>query len=79
MPKVLILIIGTKVKETKVRTMETTIKRVNMSEMGTTIVKTTKTRKTIATEKIWSVLTFLLKIGNLVIGKLEVVCHKLRI
>ena len=46
MPKVLVRIIGTKVKGTKVETMVTTIMRVIMSEMETITATTTSTEVT---------------------------------
>jgi len=78
-PKVPTQIIGAKVKETKVGTMVTTIERVNMSGMVTTTATTTTTGITMATKTRELGLMFHLQIGNLVIGKLEVVCHGLRI
>ncbi len=77
MHKVSIQIISTKVKETKVETTTTITKRVNMSGMRTTIVK--KATTIVKIETIGLGLMFPLKIENLVIGKLGVVCHKLRI
>jgi len=59
--------------------MKTTTERVNMSGMGTTVSTTTTTETTMAIEMIGLDLMFLLKIGNLVLGKLEVICHVLRI
>ena len=41
--------IGTKVKEIKAETMVTSIERVNISEMGTTTVKTILTKITMVT------------------------------
>lgn len=69
-------IIGAKVKEFKVKTMEITIDGVNMSEIGATIATTT-IGIAIAIEMIRLDLMFLLKIGNLVRGDLEVICHVL--
>ena len=65
--------IGSKVKGTKVGTMEITTERVTMSEMGTSIATTTTTGTTMATETIGLDPMFPLKIGNLVLGKLEVI------
>ena len=71
--------IGAKVKETKVGTMEITTERVTMSEMGTSIATTTTTGTTMATETIKLDLMFPLKIGNLVLEKLEVIWRVLKI
>ena len=68
--------IGDKVKEFKVKTMEITIDGVNMSEIGATIATTT-IGIAIAIEMIRLDLMLLLKIGNLVRGDLEVICHVL--
>ena len=65
--------IGAKVKETKVGTMEITIERVTMSGMGTSIATTTITETAMATETIGLDLMFSLKIGNMVLGKLEAI------
>lgn len=54
--------------------MVTTTERVNMSEMGTIITRTTTTRKTMETTMFMVDLMFLPKIGNL-----EIICHVLRI
>ena len=78
-PKALIWIIGTKVKGTKVGTMVTTIVRVIMSEMETTIVTTTSTGVTMDIETTGMNPMFLLKIVKLFLGMLEVVCRELRI
>lgn len=59
-PKVPVQIIGAKVKESKIRIMEIIIDRVNMFGTGITIVTTTTTGITIATETIVLGLTFLL-------------------
>uniref|UniRef100_M1DY00 Integrase core domain containing protein n=1 Tax=Solanum tuberosum TaxID=4113 RepID=M1DY00_SOLTU len=74
-PKVPIRIIGAKVKETKVGTVATITERVNMSGMGTSIATTSTIGTTMATEMIGLDLMFPLKIGNLVLGKLEIICH----
>lgn len=50
-----------------------------LSEMGTVIATKTTTRTTIETEMIRLNLMFLLKIGNLVLGKMKLKCHVLRI
>ena len=71
--------IGAKVKETKVGTMEITTERVTMSGMGTSIATTTTTGTTMATETIGLDLMFPLKIGNLVLGKLEAIWRVLKI
>ena len=70
---------GAKVKETKVGTMEITIEKVTMSVMGTSIATTTITGTAMATETIGLDLMFPLKIGNLVLGKLEAIWRVLKI
>ena len=77
--KVPIRIIASKVKETKVRTMVITTKRVNMSEIGTTIATTTSTGTTKAAGMNEIVHMFHLKIRKLYLGMVVVVWHWLRI
>ena len=77
-PKALIRRIGAKVKGTKVRTMVTTIVRVIMSEMETTIATKTSIRVTMVIETTGMAM-FLLKIVKLLLGMVEVVCRELRI
>ena len=50
MPMVPIRIIGYKVNKTKFRTMIITIERINMAEMGTTIMTTTSIKTTMVTK-----------------------------
>ena len=78
-PKAQIRIIGAKVKGTKDGTMVTTIVRVIMSEMETTITTTTSTRVTTVIEMTGMDPMFLLKIVKLLLGMVEVVCCELRI
>ena len=78
-PKAQISIIGAKVKETKVETMVTTIMRVIMSEMETTITTTTSTGVTMVIETTGMDPMFLLKIVKLLRMMVEVVCRELRI
>ena len=73
-PKVPIWII-----DAKVRTMITTIERVSMYEMGTAIVTTTTIKSTMATKLIGWSLCSSSKIDNLVLWRVGVVCHVLRI
>ena len=73
------MIIGAKVKGTKVETMVTITVRVIMSEMETTTATTTATGVTTVTEMIGTGLMFLLKIVMLLLGMVEVVCRELRI
>ena len=63
----------------KVGTMVTTIVRVIMSEMETTIATTTSTGEVMVTETTKMDLMFLLKIVKLLLGMVEVVCRELRI
>ena len=79
MPKVLVRIIGTKVKGTKVGTMVTTIVRVIMSEMVTTTATTTSTRVTMVIETTGVDPMFLLKIVKLLLGMVEIVWRELKI
>ena len=55
--------------------MATTTEKVNMYEMGTTIVTTTSTEKTMEKGTIGLSYMSLLKIENLQLGKVEVLCH----
>ena len=73
------MIIGAKVKETKVRDTVITTERVNMSSMGTTTPTTTSIRTTMVTGMKGVVHMFHLKIRKLHLGMLEVVWHALRI
>ena len=78
-PKAPIRKISAKVKETKVRIMVTTTKRVNMFEMGTTTAKSTLTIITIVPGMIRVVPIFPHKIGKFLLGTLEVIWRELRI
>ena len=78
-PKAQIRIIGAKVKGTKVGTMVTTTVRVIMSEMVTTTATTTSTGVITVTKIRGMSPMSLLKIVNLLLGMVEVVCRKLRI
>ena len=78
-PKARIRIIAAKVKGTKVGTMVTTIVRVIMSEMETTIATTTSTGVTMVIETTGMDPMFLLKIVKLFLEMVEVVCRELRI
>ena len=78
-PKSPITIIGTKVKELKVRTMVITTERVNMNEMESTIATTTSTGITMVKGMNGVVHMFHLKIGKLHLGMVEVVWCGLRI
>ena len=66
-------------RQGKVGTMVTTIVRVIMSEMETTIVTTTSTGVTMVIETKGMDPMFLLKIVKLLLGMVEVVCRELRI
>ena len=63
----------------KVGTIVTTIVRVIMSEMETTIATTTSTGVAMVTETTEMDLMFLLKIVKLLLGMVEEVCRELRI
>ena len=78
-PKAEILIIGTKVKGTKVGPMVTTTVRVIMSKMETITATITSTGVTTVTEMIGMGPMSLLKIVKLLLGMVEVVCRELRI
>ena len=67
------------VKETKVETMATTIEKVIMFEIGNNIVTTTSTETTMEIGMIELGHMSLLKIGNLLLVKVEVLCQVLRI
>ena len=71
-PKALISRIGTKVKGTKVGTMVTTIVRVIMSDMETTIATTTSTGVAMVTDTTGMDPMFLLKIVKLLLGMVKV-------
>ena len=73
------MIIGAKVKGTKVGTMVTITVRVITSEMETTTATTTSTRVTMVTEMIGMSLMSLLKIVKLILGMVEIVWRELRI
>ena len=78
-PKALIRRIGAKVKGTKVETMVTTIVTVIMSELETTIAKTTLTGVTMLKETTGMGSMSLLKIVKLLLGMVEIVWRELRI
>lgn len=59
--------------------MATTIENVSMSAIEGTITTKTKTKITLATNMIGLDLMFLLKIGNMALGKLDVIFHVLKI
>lgn len=61
---------GTKIKETKVKTIIITKERFSMSNMGGTIATIITNGKTMETKKIGLGLMFLSKIMNLVLVKL---------
>ena len=71
--------ISAKVKEIKVKTVVTTLERVNMSEMGTKTMTTTSIRVTIVIEMIVMGLTFHLETEMFLVGMVEVVWRELRI
>ena len=73
------MIIGAKVKGTKVGTMVTTTVRVIMSEMETKTATTSSTRVTTVTEMIGIGPMSLLKIVKLLLGMVEIVWLELRI
>ena len=79
MPKAPISIICAKVKSNKVGTIGITIERAIMFEMGTTTAITTSTEVTMVTIMIGMRPMFLLKIASLLLGRVEVVWHELRI
>ena len=78
-PKAQIRIIGAKVKGTKVGTMVTTIVRVIMSEMETTIATKTLTGVSMLIETTGMGPMSLLKIVKLLQGMVEIVWRELRI
>ena len=78
-PKAQIMIIGAKVKGTKVGSMVTITVWVIMSKMETTTAITTSTGVTIVIEMIGMCLMSLLKIVKLLLGKVDVVWRELRI
>ena len=73
------MIIGAKVKGTKVGTMVTITVRVIMSKMKTTTAKKTSTGLTTVTEMIGMGSMSLLKILKLLLGMVEIVWRELRI
>ena len=77
--KVPIRISGAKVKETKVGTMETTTKRVNMSKIGNYNRDNNINGMTMVIGTTGLGFMFLIKIGNLLIEKIEVIWGVLRI
>ena len=78
-PKALIRRIGAKVKGSKVETMVTTIVRVIMSEMETTIATTTLTGVTMLIETTGMGPMSLLKIVKVLLGMVEIVWRELTI
>ena len=78
-PKAQIMIIGAKVKGTKVRSMVTTTVRVIISEMETTTATISSTGVTMVTEIIGIGPMSLLKILKLLLGMVEIVWRELRI
>ena len=79
LPKARIRRIGTEVKGAKIGTMVTTIVRVIMSEMETTIATTTSTGVTMVIETAGMDPMFLLKIVKLLLGMVEVLWRELSI
>ena len=78
-PKDQIRRIGTKVEETKVRSIVTINVRVIMYEMETTTVTIVSTGVTMVTKMIGMGPMSLLKILKLLLGMVEIVWHELRI
>ena len=72
-------IIGTKVKETKVESMEVATNKANISVMESIYATKITTKKSIAKEMIRLDLMFLLKAENLLPRRLEVMWHILKI
>ena len=73
------MIIGVKIKGTKLGSKVTIIVRVIMSEMETTTATTTSTGVTIVIEMTGMGPMFLLKIVKLLLGMVEAVWHELKI